>query len=128
MRDVEIFKSESLAVRKSAIFEVEQYMYYDLDVISGPDVMVSRFVELYLDQIAEQPNGTILYIDGSEETMEDAMNGRVVCYFKNGVSSVLVTPEVWNLPVRFASVKVSKNPRGKFENLTLFVPSRDDGC
>lgn len=126
MIDHEIFTSESMRVRKSEIFEVEQYVYYDLDVISGPDASVSRFIELYLDKIAEKPNGTILYIDGSEETMEDAMNGRVVCYFKNGVHSVLVTPEVWDLPVRFASVKVSKNPRGNFENLTLFVPRRDD--
>lgn len=126
MIDGEEATSGKVSIRASKLFETEKYEHFNLDVLSSSDVTAREFVDLYLSKMATHTNGTILYIDGSEETMEDTMNGRVVCYFKDRVCGYTIGPDIWNLNVRFASLKISKVARSEVENLTLFVPRLSD--
>lgn len=123
MIDRKVYSSEGIKVRVTKIFENERWKQYDADVISGSDISAGRFVELYLSEMNEHSDGTIFYIDGTEDTMEEAMNGRVLCHFMNDLPGHLMAPDVWAKPVRFATIKMPKIPGSNFENLTLFVPN-----
>lgn len=123
MIDQKVYSGEGIKVRVTKMFENDKWKQYDADVISGVDVTAGQFIDLYLSKINEHSNGTILYIDGTEKTMDEAMNGQVLCHFKNDIPGHLIAPDVWNKPVRFATVRMPKVPGNNFENLILFVPS-----
>lgn len=123
MIDQKVYSGEGIKVRVTKMFEDDKWKQYDADIISGVDVTAGQFIDLYLSKINEHSNGTILYIDGTEKTMDEAMNGQVLCHFKNDITGHLIAPNVWNKPVRFATVRMPKVPGNNFENLILFVPS-----
>ena len=123
MIDQKVYSGEGIKVRVTKMFEDDKWKQYDADVISGVDVTAGQFIDLYLSKINEHSNGTILYIDGTEKTMDEVMNGQVLCHFKNDIPGHLIAPNVWNKPVRFATVRMPKVPGNNFENLILFVPS-----
>lgn len=127
MIDRKVYSNGEIHVRVTKIFENDKWKQYDADVISGPDISVGRFVELYLSEINEHPNGTIFYIDGTESTMEEAMNGHVLCHFKDDLPGHLMEPNVWNKFVQFATIKIPKIPGSNFENLILFVSRSENG-
>ena len=126
MIDRKVYSNGIIKIRVSKLYENEKWKEYDADVISGIDTSVGQFVELYLSEINEHSNGTIFYIDGTEDTMEEAMNGRVLCHFMNDLPGHLMAPDVWVKPVRFATIKMPKIPGSNFENLTLFVPRSEN--
>ncbi len=67
MIDQKVYSGEGIKVRVTKMFENDKWKQYDADVVSGVDVSVGQFVDLYLSKINEHSSGTILYIDGTEK-------------------------------------------------------------
>lgn len=99
---------------------------YNIDILKPADMSVLHFIE-YFNTIClkdiygrDTYEGVLAYIDGTEETMMDAMHGRAVCRFHaNGLCSIADGPAL-ELPVRFATMQITKAKNDI--HVIVFVP------
>lgn len=125
MIDGRIYLNEETGtkVRSKKLMEDEKFEYYDIDVISYADVTVEELVHFYISHIDPKTKGTVRFIDGTEQTMDEGMNGQSLCsYYGENLSCISSSKaDVLERLVRFASVKISKIPGCEIRNLILFV-------
>lgn len=116
-------KETGTKVRSKKLMEDEKFEYYDIDVISYADVTVEELVHFYISHIDPKTKGTVRFIDGTEQTMDEGMNGQSLCsYYGENLSYISSSKaDVFKRFVRFASVKISKIPGCEIRNLILFV-------
>ena len=125
MIDGRIYLNEETGtkIRSKKLMEDEKFEYYDIDVVSYADVTVEELVHFYISHIDPKTKGTVRFIDGTEQTMDEGMNGQSLCsYYGENLSYISSSKaDVFERSVRFASVKISKIPGCEIRNLILFV-------
>ena len=125
MIDGRIYLNEETGtkIRSKKLMEDEKFEYYDIDVVSYADVTVEELVHFYISHIDPKTKGTVRFIDGTEQTMDEGMNGQSLCsYYGENLSYISSSKvDVFERLVRFASVKISKIPGCEIRNLILFV-------
>lgn len=120
---IEHYSDIELSVRK--MFEYGDIKQYDIDVTSYKDVTVKEFIDAYMAKIRQAKTGRIAYIDGTEETMEDAQKGRTLCtYLDDYISSDHIYGFTDRF-VRFASLKHEHSHYTDMENVILFISSKE---
>lgn len=105
------------------LFEHDGIKQYDIDVISNTLITANEFIDIFMDKIRQAKTGRIGYIDGSEETMEDAQRGRMVCTWLDDYMTEYKHRHILKLPIRFASLQYEYTQGSDQENLILFVPN-----
>ena len=125
MIDGRIYLNEKTGtkIRSKKLMEDEKFEYYDIDVISYADVTVEELIHFFISHIDPKTKGTVRFIDGTEQTMDEGMNGQSLCsYYGENLSYISSSKaDVFERYVRFASVKISKSPGCESRNLILFV-------
>lgn len=126
MIDGRIYLNEETGtkVRTKKLMEDERFEYWDIDVVSYGDVTVEELVHFFMKTLNPKTKGTIRFIDGTEQTMDEGMNGQNLCSYYGTILSYISQSkaDVFERFIRFATVKISKISGCEIRNLILFVP------
>lgn len=125
MIDGRIYLNEKTGakIRSKQLMEDEKFEYYNIDVVSYADVTVEELVRFFISRIDPKTNGTVRFIDETEQAAYEGMNGQSLCSYCGENLSYISSSKANVLErfTRFALVKIQKIPGCKNRNLILFI-------
>lgn len=110
-------------IRSKQLMEDEKFEYYNIDVVSYADVTVEELVRFFISRIDPKTNGTIWFIDETEQAAYKGTNVQILCsYYGENLSCFSSSKaNVLERFTRFALVKIPKIFGCKNRNLILFI-------